>query len=116
MLAYLEASENGPNANREGDARKAYAHQLDFVITEVKDFEVSKHKWGGGHGTYIYTAAESKKRRPSHTATCMVDNFALTRKVCNNHISPVYYRLHDNHSWDPTLWEQQREVNQIHDG
>ena len=37
VLAYLEASEKGPNANREGDAKKAYADQLDFVITEVKE-------------------------------------------------------------------------------
>ena len=28
VLAYLEASETGPNANREGDAKTAYADQL----------------------------------------------------------------------------------------
>ena len=115
VLAYLEASEKGPNANREGDAKKAYADQLDFVITEVKDFEVSKHKWGGGHGPYLYTAAESKKRRPSHTATCMVDNFALTRKVCNNHISPVYYRLHDNHGTPPSGSNREKLIKSMMD-
>ena len=36
VLAYLEASEKGPNANREGDAKTAYADQLDFVITEAR--------------------------------------------------------------------------------
>ena len=68
VLAYLEASENGPNANREGDARKAYAHQLDFVITEVKDFEVSKHKWGGGHAwaLLIHRSRVQEKAAISH--------------------------------------------------
>jgi len=102
VLAYLEASENGANANLENDAKGFYGGQLSFVHTEVSEFKESKHKWGKGHGQYTYSLEESKKRRPHSTATCMVDNFLFTRKLCNNHISPVYYRLHDRAGNAPT--------------
>ena len=35
VLAYLEVSEAGPNANLETDAKAAYPAQLDFVCTEL---------------------------------------------------------------------------------
>ena len=66
VLAYLEASEKGPNANREGDARKAYAHQLDFVITEVKDFEVSNLSTNGAGGMGLTYTPQPSPRKGGH--------------------------------------------------
>lgn len=83
VLAYLEASEAGPNANLEADAKEKYPAQLEYVCTELvpEGFPESKHKWTG-HGLYTYDLKESKQRRTSGQ-TCMVDNFKETRKLCN---------------------------------
>ena len=48
VLAYLEVSEAGPNANLETDAKAAYPAQLDFVCTELcsDGFPDSRHRHG----------------------------------------------------------------------
>ena len=86
VLAYLEASEKGPNANLEADAKELYPGQLDIACSELvtEGFPDSKHAWTG-HGTYTYSISESKKRRVGGK-TCMVDNFKETRKVCKRGI------------------------------
>ena len=114
VLAYLEVSEDGPNANLEIDAKAKFPDQLQFVHNEVKEFEESKHKWGGGNGTYTYTLEEAKTRR-IEGATCILDNFKLVRKVCNNIISPVYYRLHDKSGNPETGTNREKMIKAILD-
>ena len=115
VLAYLEASEGGANAALEEDARDKFAAQMDYVHSNVKEFVESKHKWGKGHGQYIYTLEESKKRRPFTADNAMVENFKLTRRVCNNVISPVYNALHGSDGKAETGTNREKIIQQILD-
>ena len=92
VLAWQDCSENGPDANLEEKARLEYPAQLDKVILEVKDWEPSTHRWG--RTNYVYTAEESKKRRPTASKHSMRDNYNEARKFCNNTILPLYYKKH----------------------
>ena len=113
VLAYLEVSEAGPNANLETDAKAAYPAQLDFVCTELcsDGFPDSRHR----HGSipYIYDIQESKKRRPTCGKMCMIDNFKETRKICNNVISKEYYKLHDGEGKPETGTNRDKLIEQL---
>ena len=53
VLAWMEKSEQGPDAALEEHAQQAYAAQLDYVHSSVKEFVPSQHRWG--KQVYIYT-------------------------------------------------------------
>ena len=100
VLAWLEKSEEGADAALEEKAQKAYSAQLDYVHSNVKEFEPSQHRWN--KKIYIYTMEESKKRRPKRTVGGLKANYTETRKFCNNNILPVYHKKHNKDGTPPS--------------
>ena len=45
VLAWSGKSEEGADAALEEKAQKAYSAQLDYVHSNVKEFEPSQHRW-----------------------------------------------------------------------
>ena len=110
-LAYLQASEKGPNANLEVDCSGYYAAQLQFVHDNVCPFVESVHKWGSPKKDYRWTLDESKKRRANKGTA--VEMFKNTRKVCNNVIMPIYYKLHNQGGEPPSGTDRELMINKI---
>ena len=105
-LGKIDCSENGPDADLEEKAQLEYPAQLDKVILQVKDWEPSTHRWG--RTNYVYTAEESKKRRPTASKHSMRDNYNEARKFCNNTILPLYYKKHGKDGTPPSLARTKR--------
>ena len=111
VLAWMEKSEQGPDAALEEHAQQAYAAQLDYVHSSVKEFEPSQHRWG--KKMYIYTMDESKKRRPKRTVGGFKANFIETRKFCNNTILPVYHKIFNSDGSSPTGTNRDKVIAEL---
>ena len=111
VLAWLEKSEEGADAALEEHAQEAYPAQLEFVHTSVHEFVPSQHRWG--KRMYIYTLAESQKRRPKHSKGGLKVNFEEARKFCNNTILPVYYKEHGKDGVPPSGTNREKLISNM---
>lgn len=101
-LAYCEASEQGQAdaGVLETKASDLYAAQLANVDSKIAKFPVSRHRWAERKEWYAFTLEESQARRPGKVN--MINTFKETRKVCNNEITDVYFKLHNTGGEPPS--------------